>query len=187
MAESTPEGRAMQAAEALAAGGHQVSARAVRERAGVAMTVAAAVARAWNESAVAAPDAPELPSSLLTRFEAMWREAFLAARAEFEGERAAFREEAQTEVARLTEIVINIEHELDEQRTSSERSAAAAAQKLADVRDRLEAEVREQAALVVSERSRADKAEGALEAVTAERDRLLQEIAALRVDKAKTA
>ena len=78
MAELTPEERAMHAAEALATDGHQVSARAVRERAGVSMAVAAAAAKAWNAGAAAAPEAPELPSALLTRFEATWREAFLA-------------------------------------------------------------------------------------------------------------
>jgi hypothetical protein len=187
MAERTPEERAMHAAEALATDGHQVSARAVRERAGVSMAVAAAAAKAWNAGAAAAPEAPELPSALLTRFEATWREAFLAARAEFDAERSALHEEAQTEVARLTEIVINLEHELDEQRSTAKDAAAQAAKELKELRDRLEAEIREQAALVATERSRADKAEGALEAVTAERDRLLSDIDALRAGETKKA
>src|SRR5699024_5720965 len=58
-----------------------VTARAVREAAGVRMTVAASVAKAWNEATTedAVVPVPEIPADVQGRLEAIWADAYLAA------------------------------------------------------------------------------------------------------------
>lgn len=87
MAENTPEERAAAAAEALAAEGAAVTARGVQQRALVGMNVASPAAREWNARQAQARDVPPLPTSVVARTEALWREAVEAARAEHQVER----------------------------------------------------------------------------------------------------
>ena len=55
------------------------TARAIREAAGVSMAVAAATARAWNESQ-GPEDVPPVPEAVQLRLAGVWREAVAASR-----------------------------------------------------------------------------------------------------------
>lgn len=79
--QQTPEERAEATARELADTGRAVTARAVREAAGVRMTVAATVAKAWNEASAedtAAP-VPDVPADVQGRLAAIWADAYRAA------------------------------------------------------------------------------------------------------------
>lgn len=82
MKQDDVESEAARAAEALEAEGLAVTARAVRQRAGVQMAVAAKVAREWKARAVAADAVPDMPDVVQARVEGLWAEAVRAARAE---------------------------------------------------------------------------------------------------------
>src|SRR5699024_7254548 len=79
--QQTPEERAEAAARELADTGRAVTARAVREAAGVRMTVAAAEAKAWNEATTedAVVQVSEVRDDVLARWEAIWSDAYRAA------------------------------------------------------------------------------------------------------------
>lgn len=188
-----PRTRAMtpeQAAEALDAEGIKVTARAVRERSGVRMAEAVAAAKAWNERAAAQGNAPEIPNTVQNRFEAMWAEAYAAAAESFEEARtgwAAKIDRSEAEQASLAKVVDELETtvdelrtKLEETRTAGDQAAAAAAAEIDRLRTLEATEVAAYSEQLGAERTRAAKAEGALEAITAERDRLLTEIAQLR-------
>lgn len=87
MDEATPQDRAASAAEALAAEGNPVTARAVQQRARVSMTIAAAVARDWNSKQAEMQAVPDIPEAINARVQSLWREAVLAARAEHDTDR----------------------------------------------------------------------------------------------------
>lgn len=86
MSDKTPEARALEAAEAIAAEGSPVTARAVQQRAKVNMNVASPVARDWNEQQAQAREVPPMPDAVTLRVEALWRAAFEAARDEHQVE-----------------------------------------------------------------------------------------------------
>lgn len=167
MSEPTAEQRAAEAAERLAAEGVSVTARAVRERSGVRMTVATEAARAWNEQEAQAEAVPAPPTAVETRFTAIWREAVTIARQEFAETRAGWRtrvEQAEAEREALAGEVAQVEAERDETRrdlTQAREEAATAAARAAED--------------LTAQRSRADKAEARADAVEAERDRLIAE------------
>lgn len=98
--QQTPEARAEAAARELADTGRAVTARAVREAAGVRMTVAAAVAKAWNEATTEddTVPVPEVPTDVRGRFEAIWADAYRAAWDAVAPE----RDRLQVEVEQLT-------------------------------------------------------------------------------------
>ncbi len=190
--QQTPEQRASDAAEALAARGAAVTARAVRQRSGVRMTVAAEAARSWNESEAQAEAVPEPPAAVEARFIALWREAVVVARGEFVEIRTGWQakvEQAYAERDAAAEDVERAEAERDalaERLEDAGRMHASAYEALTAARDEARAETaaaREQAAAaearsretLAEQRSRADKAEARAEAVTGERDRLLAE------------
>src|SRR5690625_783315 len=79
--QQTPEERAEASARELADTGRAVTARAVREAAGVRMTVAAAADKAWNAATIedTAVQVPEVPADVQGRLEAMWADAYRAA------------------------------------------------------------------------------------------------------------
>src|SRR5699024_8327714 len=79
--QQTPEERAEAAARELADTGRAVTARAVREASGVRMTVAAALAKAWNEATTedAVVQVPEMPADVQVGLEAIWADAYRAA------------------------------------------------------------------------------------------------------------
>lgn len=79
--QQTPEERAEAAARELADTGRAVTARSVREAAGVRMTVAASVAKAWNEATTEdeTVPVPEVPADVQGRFEAIWADVYRAA------------------------------------------------------------------------------------------------------------
>lgn len=116
--QATPEDRAEAAARDLADTGVPVTARAIRESASVRMAVAAAAARAWKEAvADEAPESiPEVPGDVRGRLEAIWADAYRAARADIVPERdrlAADVEQLHAEVAGLTADVEAVEGERD--------------------------------------------------------------------------
>ncbi|MGJ3510150.1 DNA-binding protein [Enemella sp. A6] len=161
MSEKTPEQRADEAAEELAASGEAVTARAVRQRSGVRMTVAAEAARVWNERRQAEGAVPVVPETLVVRVEAIWREAYTAARAEFDTERAGWQtklEAVEAERSSLTADIDQLEGERDQARTD----AATAIEELGQYR------------------SRADRAEASVEALQAELERVRADAAAAR-------
>lgn len=183
MTETTPETKAAEAAEALAAEGAAVTARAVRERSGVRMAIAADAARSWNEREAGQREAPAIPNAVQARFEALWREAYTAARAEFDEAVAGWKarlQRADEERDQLTAAVEEAEKECERIEAAAQAAAEQSARALADAQAKAAGDAKEQAALLADERSRADKAEGALEAISAERDRLLSEVAELR-------
>jgi chromosome segregation ATPase len=129
MDEPTPEQRAARAAEQLDAEGAAVTARAVRDKAGVRTQVAAAAAKAWSARKAETRRAPDPPPSVTARFEAIWREAHNAASAAFDTERDTWAQRlsaAQTERDALAE-------DLDKTETQNDALTAKAARLEADL------------------------------------------------------
>lgn len=115
----TPEDRAEATARDLADRGKAVTARAVREAAGVRMTVAAAAAKAWREATAdrAEVEVPEVPEDVTARLAAVWADAYRAAVATVTPERDRLAEEVKElrgEVDALTTTVTEVEAERDE-------------------------------------------------------------------------
>ena len=79
MAEDTPEQRARHALVAMIDAGEAPTARAVRQRSGVAMKVATDVVAAWKRDRDAETQAPPIPADVQTRLTAIWAEAYAAA------------------------------------------------------------------------------------------------------------
>lgn len=164
-----PEARAEQAARDLADRGMTVTARAVREAAGVRMVVAAATAKAWNAAAAEQDHeiVPDVPEDVQSRLSAIWTDAYRAALATVTPERdrlAVEVEQLREEVVGLTATVEEVEAERDEQTTCAQVA-----------REESQAAVSERDAAV----SRATVAESATAAVEAERDRLIAQLDAL--------
>ena len=165
--QQSPEQRATEAAEALAAEGASVTARAVRERSGVRMTVAAEAARSWNEQEAQEESVPKIPEVVQVRLEAAWREAVKTARGEFAEARAGWQgrvDEVASDRDALAKEVEAVEAERDQ-----------ANHDLEGLREQAHAEVDVIGEKLAEQRSRADKAEARAEATEAERDRLLTE------------
>lgn len=164
-----PEDRAESAARDLADRGIAVTARAVRDAAGVRMTVAADAARAWREAAAERSEVtvPDVPEDVQGRMAAIWSDAYRSAHSLLSPERdqlASEVEQLRGEVDGLTTAVADVEAERDEH---AERAVVA---EQAGEAKRVEAE---QAV------ARATRAEEHVVAVEAERDRLAAQIAAL--------
>lgn len=175
--DQSPEVRAEAAARDLADRGMAVTARAVREAAGVRMAVAAEAARAWRE-ATATEDrepVPEVPEDVRGRLAAIWADAYRAAVAAVSPERdrlAAEVEALSGEVEALTGTVGEVEAERD---AHAVRADTAEQDLATAVAERAEHE------------TRADRAEDRVSAVEAERDRLAEQVNALiaRIPEAK--
>lgn len=163
--QQTPEERAEAAARELADTGRAVTARAVRESAGVRMTVATSVAKAWNEATTedTAVPVPEVPTDVQGRFEAMWADAYRAAwdavapqRDRLQVEVEQLTKDAQAYVVDLheaeqTEQVLRAEVEQADQRaTTAEVDATAAVEKA----ERQAAEMRGRAEQLAKENAR---------------------------------
>jgi len=164
-----PEDRAEEAARDLADRGLRVTARAVREAAGVRMTVAAAAARAWKEATSERDDLeiPEMPKDVRGRLAAIWSDAYRAAHGTVTPERDHLAAEVTRlgdEIEVLTDTVSEVEAERD---AETARAEALESERATAVRSRDEA------------LRQAARAEDQLAAVTSERDRLSTQIAAL--------
>lgn len=164
-----PEDRAEQAARDLADRGLPVTARAVREAAGVRMTVAAAAARAWKEAIAERTDLeiPEMPADVSGRLAAIWADAYRAAHETVSPERDRLVAEVgnlREEVEVLTDTVSEVEAERD---AETARAKVLESECASAVRARDEA------------LSQSARAQDQLETVSAERDRLAAQIAAL--------
>ncbi|MBO1032025.1 DNA-binding protein [Tessaracoccus sp. SD287] len=118
MAEKqTPQQRALAAAEELSAEGAAVTARAVRDRAQVAMNVASPVAKEWNARESHTRGVPEMPESVLPRVDALWRAAVEAARGEHQVERDGWLsqvKEAEDERDAALDDVTAVQTQLEE-------------------------------------------------------------------------
>ncbi len=159
--------RARIAADELTATGGAVTARAVREAAGVSMAVAAQVAREWKTSAEAERSTPEIPTRVQVRVEGLWKEAIDTVRDEFEAERQGWQKRLEETAAERDELISDIaefEAKTEELQTLLEETRAEA---VANTKA-LEESVR-------SATSRADRAEAQVEALQEERDRLIEE------------
>ena len=159
--------RARIAADELTAAGETVTARAVREKAGVSMTVAAQIAREWKTSAEAERAIPEIPKRVQVRVEGLWKEAIDTVRDEFEAERQGWQQ-------RLEETV--------EERDGLIKDVATSETEVAELQELLEKTQKEALASVAGLEevlrgvtSRADRAEAQVQALQEERDRLIQE------------
>ena len=175
---TSPEQRAWQAAEEVAAQGRRVTARAIREAAGVSMAVAAATARAWNESQ-GPEDVPPVPEAVQLRLAGVWREAVAAARTEHDVARQGWEaqlaetqdeareletalEAAEAQLEQLNREVEDLQTQVQRQRSRADRAEARAETEQGQVQQ-LRAEVEEVRAQVQVQCSRADRAEALLE------------------------
>lgn len=166
---TTPEARAEAAARDLADRGRAVTARAVREAAGVRMAVAAVAARAWREAQAdeSEVEVPEVPADVRGRLDAIWADAYRAAVATITPERdrlAGEVEELRGEVDALTATVEDVEAERDEHAARREEAEQARTSAVTERDD---------------ETARAARAEDRTEATEAERDRLAEQMRAL--------
>ncbi|MBS1673148.1 MAG: DNA-binding protein [Actinobacteria bacterium] len=165
----TVQQRAEAAAEALAAEGSPVTARTVRQRARVNMSVAAAVARAWNEREAESREVPAMPDAVLARMEGLWREAVAAARDEHQAERdgwAAQLAAVEAERDALGEDVDRAEAERDEAVAAAEELGEELRSRISDLERQLEAErasLATAAAATAAAEGRAAAAEGVAE------------------------
>lgn len=128
--QDDPRAAALAAAEALAAEGSAVTARAVRERASVQMSVAAEVAREWKAREIAMAAVPAIPEVVQTRLAGVWAEAVQAARAEHERAVEGWRAEVERIEAERHEAIAAA----DEATAAAERDAEQAAQAMAALR-----------------------------------------------------
>ena len=159
--------RARIAADELTAAGKTVTARAVREKAEVSMTVAAQVAREWKTSAEAERSIPEIPKRVQVRVEGLWKEAIDTVRGEFEAERQGWQRRLEETIEERDGLIKDIsvfETEVGELHTLLETTRAKALASAADSEEALR-----------SVTSRADHAEAQVHALQEERDRLIQE------------
>ncbi|MDN5795467.1 MAG: DNA-binding protein [Intrasporangium sp.] len=136
MADQTqkdPRVAAVAAAEALAAKGEPVTARSVREAAGVQMAVAAEVAREWKARTAATVAVPPVPEVVAARLAGVWAEAVQAARVEHEHAVEGWRAQVeQVEIERDEAISA-----ADELAAAGQRDAAQAATQLAAIQEQL--------------------------------------------------
>lgn len=165
----TPEDRAEAAARDLVDRGLPVTARAVRENAGVRMAVAAQTARAWKEATAEQSDVvvPDVPEDVTSRLTAIWVDAYRAAYAIVRPERdtlATAVEKLEAEVEALTEAVGAVEDERDAFASEAKTAQATASEAIA------RAEAAEQAAR---------EAESRIASIKEERDRLDAQVTAL--------
>lgn len=159
--------RARIAADELTATGSAVTARAVREAAGVSMAVAAQVAREWKTSAEAERATPEIPTRVQVRVEGLWKEAIDTVRDEFETERQGWQKRLEETAAERDEFISDIaefETKTEELQTLLEDTRAEAAANTKALEESVRSAI-----------SRADRAEAQVETLQEERDRLLEE------------
>lgn len=179
MNQQTPIQRAEAAAEQLSASGQAVTARAVRAASSVKMTVAAEVAKAFNERQE--QEAPDMPAAFEARAGAMWREAYTLAQAHFAAERKGWEGQVKAAQSEAVQLAADLD-EVETQRDEAQRAAAEDAQRVDELRGRLERiegqaedrkaelerlrdELRELRARLDQERTRADRAEARAEAL----------------------
>ncbi|QAY64994.1 hypothetical protein ET495_17385 (plasmid) [Xylanimonas allomyrinae] len=142
--QQDPAAKARQAAEDLAAAGLPVTARAVQKRAGVRSTVAADAAREHAEALAAAGQVPDVPDVVDGRFRAIWREAYVLARAEFGEDVARWAQRIEDTTAEKDEVAADLaaaeaaRDDLAERLERERVDLAAARDDLAAVRERAE-------------------------------------------------
>ena len=164
-AQKTPLERATTAAEQLAAEGQPVTARTVRARASVMTTIAAQAAKAWNDNEAAHSGTPEMPTTVTTRLEAIWAEAYREARQHFDAEREGWA----NRLSRLEAENGNLNAELDqaEQQIAQLQTTNDEANDVArDLKQRLETTKDNAAALRADSAAAIARAEAAEKALT---------------------
>lgn len=191
----TPEARAEAVARDLVDTGRTVTARAVREAAGVRMAVAAEVARAWREAAADEPEiaVPPVPEDVTGRLNAIWADSYRAAVSAVSPERDRLErrvKELEDEVEKTISEVTSLEE--DKERADLELGKANAraeqAEALVDksVREAREAESRSAEAenRASAEESRANTAEAERNRIEATMTALIERIPTVREDDA---
>lgn len=179
----TPEERAEEVARDLVDTGRPVTARAVREAAGVRMAVAADVARAWREAAADEPEVvvPPVPEDVTGRLRAIWGDAYRAAVATVSPERDRLGrrvKELEDEVEQTIAAVTSLED--DKERAGLEISNANARAEQADARaDKFRLETREAESRTTAAENRAAAEEARAIAAETERERAEARITAL--------
>lgn len=123
--QEDPRAAALAAAEALAAKGEPVTARAVRAAAEVQMAVAAEVAREWKTREAAAAAVPPVPEVVQARLAGVWAEAVQAARAEHERAIEGWRAQVEQIEAERVEAITAADEQAAAARHDSEQAAAA--------------------------------------------------------------
>lgn len=126
---------ALRAAEALAAEGGTVTARAVRERAGVAMGVAAEAAREWKAAAAEGQGVPPFPPVVQARVEGLWAEAVRAARAEHDQAVDGWKRQLRQMETERDEAIAAV----DEQAVAAKVQLEAAEASIAELREQVRA------------------------------------------------
>lgn len=183
----TPESRAEAVARDLVDTGRAVTARAVREAAGVRMAVAADVARAWREAAAGEPEVvPPVPEDVAGRLKAIWADAYRAAVAAVSPERdrlARRVKELEDEVEKTIAEVTSLED--DKERADLESGEANKRAKQAEARaDKSIHEARETEARTTAAENRATAAEAERDRIEARMTALIERIPELRKDDA---
>lgn len=184
----TPESRAEAVARDLVDTGRTVTARAVREAAGVRMAVAAEVARAWREAATDEPEVivPPVPEDVTGRLNAIWADSYRAAFSAVspERDRLAHRvKELEDEVEKTIAEVTSLE--ADKERADLESGEANERAKQAEARaDKSIHEARETEARTTAAENRATAAEAERDRIEARMTALIERIPELRKDDA---
>lgn len=201
---NSPHDRALRAAQELDREGAKVTADQVRTRARVGMSAALSAVKAWklqNTSSQSESVDEEVPDQHLETFlldlRKMWRLAREVGRTELDEARSVWHvreSELSDEIAELTDAVQTLEEEhqsalatfesehqavidaLEKQLGSMDHRATQANAQLEDSRSE-----------TAEARSRADRAEAALEVLTAERDRLLASVVITKAELEKEA
>jgi chromosome segregation ATPase len=143
-----------------------VTVRAVKQAAGVMSDVAAAAAREWNEAQAALVAVPDAPAAWTARLEALWPEAYRAARETFAAERAGLAAKVASAEAERDGTAADLdraEAERDQARAEAARLAEAVeAARSAEqgMRDRMLAAERDHAEALRQAQTRAAAAEG---------------------------
>lgn len=182
----TPESRAEAVARDLVDTGRTVTARAVREAAGVRMAVAAEVARAWREAAADEPEiiVPPVPEDVTGRLNAIWADSYRAAISAVSPERdrlARRVKELEDEVEKAIAEVTSLED--DKERADLESGEANERAKQAEARaDKSIHEARETEARTTAAENRATAAEAERDRIEARMTALIERIPELRKD-----
>jgi len=165
--EPTPAERAATAAEALAAEGLPVTARAVRSRAGVMTTIASEAAKQWHQQQAQAISTPAMPATVTRRLEAIWAEAFHAARELFDAEADSWSRRIETAEAEQDHLLAELERaqnlidRIQDQHEETIKDVTKAADRIEELMIKLGAAEQHAAAA----EARADTAEAALKEV----------------------
>lgn len=172
----TPDNKARAAAEAIATRGEAVTAEAIAQECGVhfALARAAASSWAWRASQNAEATIPPVPEVIEQRLALIWTDAWRTAKASFAGEREQMRQATQQIIDErdlLAKALAEAEERAGDVKEQVDELFAQHKVALTQ-RNALEDKHRALAKELEQQRAHTEQAEAALDAMTAERDRL---------------